>query len=419
MGKKGQNLVNAQDGVNGLSAIDFNNAVRENTDAIFEGQPGIADPSGNPTYGSSNETGARLANFALMRANIFTITGSSNAYIATTNSSYALVGIKFLQNGLRINIIANHTNTGASTINLDTLGVKDIKQIDGTALASGMMVANKEYTLLYNGTYFYLINPTVAASIAQPRLFAVNNAKVDSNGYANFSQKDSNTQITVLAGGSNPNLALTAYDGTSVTLTSDVVKSGLSTDGTFIMIYNLETASVDVISSSILTEGYASPSGGSDGDYYVRKNPLITYKKVSGTWTAYKFVKLNQFTRSGGVIGTITDYALNAQYFATASIDLANLTTLNHNIGGDIRAECFLECTVANNGYSVGDRTIPFSYNDNQYERSGLFFNSLQIGYVPGAGSVTQIGALSKATKLQFEISSAQWKYVFIANRNY
>jgi hypothetical protein len=186
MGKLGLNLVNAQNGINGLSDNDFNNATREGTNAIMEGQAAYPAPSGNPTYGASNETGARLANFILSRANAFTCTGSSNAYIGTTNADLFLVACKNLYTGLRINLIVNHTNTGASTLNLDGLGVKNIKQINGSELSSGMMLANQEYTLLYNGTYWILINPSTNTSASPQRIILANNVS-DPNNDIDFS----------------------------------------------------------------------------------------------------------------------------------------------------------------------------------------------------------------------------------------
>ena len=57
--------------------------------------------------------------------------GAANAYTLTSNralSAYA--------SGLGFIFKANHTNTGAATINVSGLGAKDLKNVDGSALST-------------------------------------------------------------------------------------------------------------------------------------------------------------------------------------------------------------------------------------------------------------------------------------------
>lgn len=49
--------------------------------------------------------------------------------------------------------------TGATTINIDSLGAKSIVKGDGTALESGDLQASTVHFLIYDGTNFVLINP--------------------------------------------------------------------------------------------------------------------------------------------------------------------------------------------------------------------------------------------------------------------
>lgn len=49
--------------------------------------------------------------------------------------------------------------TGATTINIDSLGAKSIVKGDGTALESGDLQASTVHFMLYDGTNFVLINP--------------------------------------------------------------------------------------------------------------------------------------------------------------------------------------------------------------------------------------------------------------------
>jgi hypothetical protein len=56
---------------------------------------------------------------------------------------------------------AGGTNTGATTININTVGAKDIKNPDGTALTAGIITADKFYKIRYDGTQFILLKNDV------------------------------------------------------------------------------------------------------------------------------------------------------------------------------------------------------------------------------------------------------------------
>ena len=82
-------------------------------------------------------------------------TGSANAYVLTTTLSLAayVTGQSFL-------IIPNFTNSGAATINVDTLGAKNIKKNGATALVSGDLVSGTIYRIAYDGTQFQVVGAT-------------------------------------------------------------------------------------------------------------------------------------------------------------------------------------------------------------------------------------------------------------------
>ncbi len=63
-------------------------------------------------------------------------TGVADAYVATMPKSWVSYA-----NGYTLILIPANTNTGASTINVDGQGVKDIKTTGGAALAAGGMTS--------------------------------------------------------------------------------------------------------------------------------------------------------------------------------------------------------------------------------------------------------------------------------------
>ena len=71
--------------------------------------------------------------------------GSADAYTYTSNQS-----LTSLTDGFKIAFICHATNTGASTINVDSLGTKPLRKIASTALGAGELVANSVYTAAYD-----------------------------------------------------------------------------------------------------------------------------------------------------------------------------------------------------------------------------------------------------------------------------
>jgi hypothetical protein len=82
-------------------------------------------------------------------------TTAANTYTATLSpapTSYTA--------GMRVPVKFTNANTGAATINLNSLGAKSIVKPDGTALSSsGEIAAGMIALLIYDGTNFQLLNP--------------------------------------------------------------------------------------------------------------------------------------------------------------------------------------------------------------------------------------------------------------------
>lgn len=86
-------------------------------------------------------------------------TGGANAYVITLNpapsTQASLVGVP-------ITFKAVNANTTASTLNINGLGIVNIKHNDGTALNSGEIPANSMVTALYDGTNYQIQNPSTS-----------------------------------------------------------------------------------------------------------------------------------------------------------------------------------------------------------------------------------------------------------------
>ena len=86
-------------------------------------------------------------------------TGTSTAYIATPSPSWDA----YTTSGLVV-IIPHVTNTGASTINIAGLGLRDLR-IGNIAIAAGVLQQNIPTIMAYTGTYFEVLLQNVSIPV--------------------------------------------------------------------------------------------------------------------------------------------------------------------------------------------------------------------------------------------------------------
>jgi hypothetical protein len=105
-----------------------------------------------------------------------TVGGTADAITLASLSTY-----QTLQPGIVIAFKATAANTGAATLNLDTLGVKKIRRQGDSALQAGDIAADGTYLVKYDDVYdaaagaWVLLNPTISAtSVASAANFRAN-----------------------------------------------------------------------------------------------------------------------------------------------------------------------------------------------------------------------------------------------------
>ncbi len=119
--------------------------------------PAVIDPgdAGKPMVANATEDGIEAeASPVLDTLNYSAETGAANAYIVTLSRAPAAYTA-----GMPISFLPTNVNTGVSTVNVNTLGVKTIIRPDGNGLHSGDLPASKAVHLIYDGTNFVLLNP--------------------------------------------------------------------------------------------------------------------------------------------------------------------------------------------------------------------------------------------------------------------
>ncbi len=86
--------------------------------------------------------------------------GVANAYVINFTANFSA-----LTDGIIIAWIAAHANTGASTINVNGLGVVNLVNQDGSALRSGQITANQVVQMIYKGGNWLLLAGYVAGGV--------------------------------------------------------------------------------------------------------------------------------------------------------------------------------------------------------------------------------------------------------------
>lgn len=126
---------------------------------ITPGSNNAAAPVGAPENmlpSSVNDTMRQMMANSAAAFTCYTAGGSANAQTVTMSPTLAAYS-----NKVRIAFIPVASNTGACTLNVNSLGAVDIKMLDGTDPPAGALNSSGVSIVQHNGTNFRLLNPAV------------------------------------------------------------------------------------------------------------------------------------------------------------------------------------------------------------------------------------------------------------------
>lgn len=187
-----------------LSAVDFNPIPLEEENAIRDTNQTL---SGSDLYQLSRA----MAAYAGI-GNFYIDSGSANVYVinkTTFTPPFQIRPLTELFTGASFRFIPANTNTGASTINIDSLGVKNIKLPNGADTPPGSILAGIEIIGYYDGTNAVITNSpipvlatqvtrvyqSVSQTIGANTILALDTAEFDTTGAFNLTSYQFNPKI--------------------------------------------------------------------------------------------------------------------------------------------------------------------------------------------------------------------------------
>ena len=162
-------------------------------------------------------------NNALTYSNYATDTGTANNYlIAITGQTTTYV------TGIAFQFKAANTNTGASTLNVNSQGSISIIKTDGSALVAGDIIAGGIVSVMYDGTNFQLLNDAGGAAGTFTNVSVTGTATINVANVTTFNPAITNAQLansSVTIGNTAVSLGSTQTSFGNVTLTNATLSS--------------------------------------------------------------------------------------------------------------------------------------------------------------------------------------------------
>lgn len=157
----------------------------------------ISTSGQTPSTGNLNQTGIAAARYS-SGGQFYTDSGIANAYVLSPVSPFKSPVSSGSGEGYFVGMIirfrAGNANTGASTVNVNSAGVKNLKKEDGTTdLAAGDISINRDSVFRYNGTAFAQViqanfaTTTTSGTTLLPSQITIANNASDANNDIDFS----------------------------------------------------------------------------------------------------------------------------------------------------------------------------------------------------------------------------------------
>ncbi|MCE2688190.1 MAG: hypothetical protein LW595_06585, partial [Rickettsiales bacterium] len=152
----------------------------------------------NPDTSLLNQIPQAVSNYVAI-ASFYTDNGIANAYNLTPINNFKSP-TQYIT-GMLVRFRTANPNTGASTVNVASLGVKNIKKADGiTDLVAGDIPSGADIEFRYDGTNFLLNSVVSASATTQGVTYLLPNRNIIINGAMAIDQRNAGASQTITAG---------------------------------------------------------------------------------------------------------------------------------------------------------------------------------------------------------------------------
>lgn len=383
----------------------------------------VANKNGVSIQESNNDALVNaLSSLAMCRQNAFDVSGTANAIILTTNNIYSNLTILKYTAFLRFGFFVATTNTGSVTIQIGSLAALPVVQISGVAITAGEFAVGAFIDCIYDSVNNRIIAINGVKNLATTAIntlpYSVTSAKT-TNGYASFITKVDNATIAFDTNSGATPIRVCFPDSSIQSYSTLNNVAGINTNGIgylilfksdviltdFTNLYNTTTPNTDKVyyTNLLPVESIIAPTSPATNQLWldISITPAVPKRWSGSTWIVTQFIKLGEFPRTAGVIGTPVSYALNGFYdsgdITVTGVNVAYFQP--HCIGSDkIILTLFAKRTALNADY----------HGCNQWSNAGNMFG---IWY----GSINSISSSVRSGSNGFEF--ALNNTVYIADR--
>ncbi len=345
--------------------------------------------------------------------NLYTTTGSANSYILTTGSS-----LSFLEDGFFVDVKFNVANTGASTINIDGLGIKQILKQGNLNLVSGDLDTVKIYRLIYDGTNFQIQSSSLPNTLSFTTIQSTNviAQNVQATGSAGVDIKNnSGTSVLLLGagGGTGATLAgqlntggsIVQNNSTSITNTRQRLSSigGVFASDVY-SAWNTSSVFVNYGGFGVnLTNGTAGSHAGQAEIYAAISGSYTTVMTFGATITANRVI-----SAVAGLIGLST---------ANQSYSNGVAGSVAHGLGRrPFMVQAVAVCITGEGDYSANDEVLLASLGTGSSSPSVFYGFSIYTDdttNIKWRASSDGIMATRKTSAQNFVLTPANWRIKF------
>ena len=258
---------------------------------------GQTTPTANIPMGTFKITGLGAGTAATDAAQYGQLQAGATT-IATVSGTDTLTGsltpaIAAYATGNLFSFVAAATNTGAATINLNSLGAKSITKSGTTALVAGDLVNGQVYLIEYDGTRFQLINPSTStptgilpiANGGTGTTGTTANLTVDGTdavGFRNIPQNSQSAAYTLVLADSGKHIFHPSTDANARTYTIPANSSVAYPIGTAVTFINMTSQVVTIAITSDTM--YLSSAGTTGSRSLAQYGSATAIKMTSTTW---------------------------------------------------------------------------------------------------------------------------------------